>query len=75
MPVGAKMVVVFKACVEHGVLLALGHAFAFAFIEVSQTDVFHGSSPLFSALGGSRQHTVADFSVTVSSIEAQHILI
>src|ERR1700722_8000868 len=27
MPVGAKMVVVFKTCVEHRVLLALGHAF------------------------------------------------
>jgi len=46
MPVGAKMVVVFKACVEHRVLFALGHAFEFAFIEVSETDVFHCSSPL-----------------------------
>jgi hypothetical protein len=45
----------FKACVEHGVLLALGHAFAFAFVEVSQTDVFHCSSPL----GGSQQHSLA----------------
>src|SRR6516164_4506322 len=50
MPVGAKMVVVFKACVEHRVLFALGHAFEFVFIEVSKTDVFHCSSPL----GGSR---------------------
>src|SRR6202161_2299381 len=41
MPVGAKMVVVFKACVEHRVLLALAHAFVFAFLVVSQTDVFH----------------------------------
>src|SRR5262245_50935590 len=34
--VGAKMVVVFKTCIEHGVLLALSHAIKFAFIEVSQ---------------------------------------
>src|SRR5271157_5648579 len=31
-PIGAKMVVVFKAYVEHGVLLALGHAIEFAFV-------------------------------------------
>jgi hypothetical protein len=48
------MVVVIKACVGHRVLLALGHAFAFAFIEVSQTDVFHCSSPP----GGSQQHSL-----------------
>jgi hypothetical protein len=53
------------------VLLALGHAFAFAFVEVSQTDVFHRSSPL----AGASSTAVADFSVTVSSNEAQHILI
>ena len=40
------MVVVFKACVEHRVLLALGHAFEFAFVEVSETDVFHCSSAI-----------------------------
>jgi hypothetical protein len=40
-PAGAKMIVVFKANVEHGVLLALSHAIEFAFIEVSQTYVFH----------------------------------
>src|ERR1700684_4459958 len=34
MPVGAKMVVVFKACVEHRVLLSFGHAIEFAFIVV-----------------------------------------
>src|ERR1700722_7472117 len=44
-PVGAKMVVVFKAFVEHGVSLALSHAIKFVFIVVSQTDVFHCSSP------------------------------
>jgi hypothetical protein len=27
------------------VLLALGHAFVFAFVVVSQTNVFHGPSP------------------------------
>src|ERR1700721_1065252 len=41
MSVGAKMVIVFKACGEHRVLLALGHGFVFAFLVVSQTDVFH----------------------------------
>jgi hypothetical protein len=30
MPICAKMVVVFKACVEDGVMLALGHVFEFA---------------------------------------------
>src|SRR6516225_6476667 len=44
-PVGAKMVVEVKARVEHGVSLGLAHAVEFAFIEVSQTDVFHCSSP------------------------------
>src|SRR5271166_5702834 len=49
--VGAKMVVVFKACVEHGVSLALSHAIEFAFVVVAQTEVFHCSSPFPS--GGS----------------------
>jgi hypothetical protein len=40
-PVGAKMVVVFKAFVEDGVSLALSHAIKFGLIVVSQTDVFH----------------------------------
>jgi hypothetical protein len=55
MPIGAKMVVVFKADVEHRVLLAIGHGFVFAFIEVSKTDVFHGSSPP----GWNQQHSLA----------------
>src|SRR5215813_13941096 len=46
MPVGAKMVIVIKACVEHGVLFSRGHALEFAFVVVSETHVFHGSSPL-----------------------------
>src|SRR6202045_1020327 len=54
-PVGAKMVVVFKAYVEHGVLLALSHAIKFAFIVVSQANVFHCSSPP----GGNQQRNVA----------------
>src|SRR6266851_9744722 len=54
-PVGAKMVVVFKAYVEHGVLLALSHAIKFVFIVVSQTDVFHYSSPP----GGNQQRNFA----------------
>jgi len=32
-----------------------GHAFAFAFLEVSKTDVFHRSSPP----GGNQQHSLA----------------
>src|SRR5215813_90850 len=44
-PVGAKMVVVFKACVEHGAFFALSHAIEFAFVIVSETDVLHRSSP------------------------------
>src|SRR5438094_9269418 len=45
-PAGAKMVVIFQACIEHGVSLALSHAIEFAFVVVSQTEVFHCSSPL-----------------------------
>src|SRR2546422_2143378 len=41
MSVGAQMVVVLKAIVEHGVSLVLGHPFDFSWLEVSQTDVFH----------------------------------
>src|SRR6516162_3913323 len=36
-PVGAKMVVIFKACVEHGILFGLSHAIEFAFVVVSET--------------------------------------
>jgi hypothetical protein len=59
MPVGAKMVVVFKASVEHGVSLALSHAIEFAFVVVPEAEVFHCSSPRPSSLGGSRQHSLA----------------
>src|SRR5215469_6732767 len=45
MPVGAKMVVVFKACVEQRVSLALGQGIELGFVEVSETQVFHSSSP------------------------------
>jgi hypothetical protein len=41
MSVGAKMVVVGEAGVEHGVTLALCHGLVFAFVVVTQTDVFH----------------------------------
>src|ERR1700722_9620714 len=44
-PDGAKMIVILKACVEHGVSLALLHAIEFAFVVVAKTDVFHCSSP------------------------------
>src|SRR4051812_36337497 len=40
---GAKMVVIFQACVEHAVSLALGHAIEFAFVVVAKTEVFHCS--------------------------------
>jgi hypothetical protein len=43
--VGAQMVVVLKAFVERCVSLALAHLFEFSWLEVSQTDVFHCSSP------------------------------
>src|SRR5262249_25437443 len=43
--VGAKMVVVCKACIEHGVSLALSHAIESAFVVITKTEVFHCSSP------------------------------
>src|SRR5271156_2112843 len=45
-PVGAQMVVVLKAFVEHCVSLVLGHGRVYCWFVVSQTDVFHCSSPL-----------------------------
>src|SRR5262249_16768885 len=45
MSVGAQMVVVLKAFVERCVSLVLGHPFEFSWLDVSQTDVFHCSSP------------------------------
>src|SRR5580692_5480294 len=45
MSVGAQMVVVLKAFVEHRVSLVLGHPFEFSWLDVSQTDEFHCSSP------------------------------
>ena len=41
MSVGAQMVVVLKAFVEHCVSLVLGHPFECAWLDVSQTDVSH----------------------------------
>ena len=61
---------VLEAFVEHCVSLVLGHPFKFPWLHVSQTDVFHGLLPV-----GASGTAVADFSVTVSSNEAQHILI
>jgi hypothetical protein len=46
------MVVVLKAFVEHGVSLVLGHSREFCWLVVSQTDVFHCSSPF---VGGQQQ--------------------
>src|SRR5712691_13159776 len=55
MSVGAQMVVVLKAFVKRSVSLVLGHPFEFSWLDVSQTDVFHRSSPP----GGSLQHSLA----------------
>jgi hypothetical protein len=41
MSVGAQMVIVLKAFVEHCVSLVLGHPFEFPWFDVSQTDEFH----------------------------------
>src|SRR5437016_4079929 len=71
MSVGAQMVVVLKAFVKRCVSLALGHPLEFSWLEVSQADVSHYSSlPL-----ESQQHRCQIFPVTVSSNEAQRILI
>src|SRR5271166_840670 len=43
LPVAAKMVVVVKAFVEHGVSFGLSHGIEFAFVVVPQTDIFHRS--------------------------------
>jgi hypothetical protein len=76
--VGAQMVVVLKAFVEHGVSLVLGHDRVFCWLVVSQTDVFHAAlllilqyfeTDLRSLATGS-----ADLSVSLSSNEARHIL-
>jgi hypothetical protein len=49
MPVGAQMIIVVKAFVEHCVSLVLGHARVFCWLVVSQTDVFHMSLLMFLA--------------------------
>jgi len=41
MSIGAQMVVVLKAFVEHCLSLVHGHPFDFSGLDVSQTDVFH----------------------------------
>ena len=71
MSVGAQMVIVLKAFVEHCVMLVVSHAFDFSWLEVSQRDVFH----CFLFLMGASNTAVADFSVIVSSNEARRILI
>jgi hypothetical protein len=47
------MVVVSKTTIEHCILLVLGHGCGFFWIEVSQTDVFHGTPPL---VGGQQRN-------------------
>src|SRR6266849_11077599 len=53
MSVGAQMVIVLKAFVEHCVSLVLGHPFEFSWLDVSQTDVFHRPSPF---VGGQQRN-------------------
>src|SRR5215471_11364185 len=48
MSFGAKMFIVFKACVEHGTSLTLSHAIKFVFIVVTKREVFHFFSSLLS---------------------------
>src|SRR5829696_8305985 len=71
MSVGAQMVVVLKALVEYCVPLVFGHPFEFSGLDVSQTDVFHCSSPPCVVASSTAPRR---FSVTVSSNEARHIL-
>src|SRR6267142_1222336 len=52
MSVGAQMVVVLKAFVEHCVPFVLGHPFECSWLDVSQTEVFHCSFPRSCSLGG-----------------------
>src|SRR5437667_9822345 len=52
MSVGSQMVVVLEAFVKRCVSLALGHSFEFSWLEVSQTDLFHWSSPHSGRVGG-----------------------
>src|ERR1700689_5056727 len=66
MSVGAQMVIVLKAFVEHCVALILGHPFEFSWREVSQTDVFHRLSPI---MGGQRRNLARWF---VQPIVAGH---
>src|SRR5215813_10461011 len=70
--VGAKMVVVFKACVEHRLLLALSHAIKFAFVVVSETDVFHCSSPRPAPLGASQQHRLSQIFLSLFYVTKRH---
>src|SRR5258708_29417551 len=56
MSVGAQMVIVLKAFVEHCVSLVLGHPFEFSWLDVSQTNVFHCSSPPMISDVGSLAH-------------------
>jgi hypothetical protein len=48
MPVSEPMVVVLKALIEHSVLLVPRHVLEFPLLDVSQTDVFHCTSPVVS---------------------------
>jgi hypothetical protein len=41
MAIGAQMIVVLKAFIEHCVSLVHGHPFEFSWLDVSQTDVSH----------------------------------
>jgi len=69
MSVGAQMVVVLKAFVERCVSLVLDHVFECSWLHVTKQMYF---IVLFHSVGANSP-VVADFSVIVSSNEAQHI--
>src|SRR5579871_768684 len=46
MPVSAKMIVILKAGVEHGIALGLSHAVEFIFVVITETHVFHSYPPI-----------------------------
>src|SRR5262245_3658001 len=64
MSVGAQMIVVLEAFVECRVKLDLGHPFELSWLDVSQTDVFHGASPVVGAGATSSQIVPSLFRVT-----------
>src|SRR5260370_19724289 len=72
MSVGAQMVVVLKAFVEHCVSLVLGHPFECSWLDVSQTDVFH---PFLLVSGDSESHSSSFcYQIVVRETENRQLL-